>query len=171
MCADAMLRNDFAADQMARDDFLQHGRCAAFIPDAFGINERDGPLRANLQTIDLSAQYAAAAHQPQFAQARFEIVPRHKAGGFVAAFGLGLVGAQENMSPALINAELVHDCGKIGRGGGRGAVVLHKRRSFAQISGLLWRRPRRLSIWQMRPCLKTFHFRADRAWNSYGQSR
>src|ERR1035437_877487 len=47
--------HDFSADQMFLDDAFQNFRRAGVIPDAFGINDSDWPLRADAEAVGLGA--------------------------------------------------------------------------------------------------------------------
>lgn len=59
------------------DDALQYPGRAAPVPDAVGVNDRDGPIQTDPQAFDLSAvDPAARAIEPELAQAPFQEFPR-----------------------------------------------------------------------------------------------
>jgi len=91
------------------NDPFEHRRVAAVIPHSFGPDDRDRARLAHPQTIDLGPCDAAAFGQSQNFQARFQIVPCNETALAIAAFGLGLVAAQENVPPGVEAAEIVEN--------------------------------------------------------------
>jgi len=92
-------------DEMLLDDLLKHGGRAGVIPDAVGIDNRDGPILADAQAIGFGAIYSTLAGQLQFFEPGFQVFPCLMPRGLFTAFGVGLVTAQENMPANVANAE------------------------------------------------------------------
>jgi len=65
------------------------------IPDALGINQRDGATIADAQAI--GARAIDPVQQAKLFQAPLQIVPRLQTSLFAAALGFGLVGAEKDV--------------------------------------------------------------------------
>jgi hypothetical protein len=92
--------DDLAFDEVFLDDALQNFGCAGVIPDAFGINDSDGTVHANAETIRFCAKndrVVALAHA-EFFEAIFEVFPGFDAVLLRAALRFGLVGAKKDMA-------------------------------------------------------------------------
>lgn len=116
-------------EQMFLDDPLNNFWRSRFVPDALGIDHHDRALLANPEAIGLGAEDTTGAMtsgrplaiggrlvESEFLEPPFEVVPGFKAGGFVTADGLGLVGADEDMPIDLVESEF-------GDGGLEGRVL------------------------------------------------
>ncbi len=86
------------AYQMFLNDAFQNIRRAGVVPDAFGINECDGPLLTYPQTVSLGSVDSTLARQAEFIEAGFQVVPGFEACRLLRAFWLGLIAAQEDMA-------------------------------------------------------------------------
>jgi len=106
--------NNATADEMFLNHPLENLGAAGMIPDAFGVNDGDGAVRADLEAVGLSTEDAAVAGELQFFQTAFEVVPRSEAVLLQRALRLGLIGAEEEMALDSIGA----DGGEFGPGGG-----------------------------------------------------
>jgi hypothetical protein len=84
-----------AADQVFLDDALQHFWCGGVIPDAFGVDDGDGPAFADTEAVGLGAIHVV--EESQFSQAAFQVVPGFDAHLSRAALRIGLLGTQEDM--------------------------------------------------------------------------
>ena len=86
---------------------LQDGGGTGVIPDALGINDRDGTMQADAQAIGLGAKDGRilARGQTQFLQPPLEKLPRLQAGFLGAALGFGLIGAEKNVARHLFNSQ------------------------------------------------------------------
>lgn len=93
-----MLGNWIATDDVLGDDPIEDVGRASVVPDAVGIDHRDGAIGADPQTISLCAQYAPGLGETEFAQPGLEELPRLEGGFAIAALGLGLVAAQEDVT-------------------------------------------------------------------------
>ena len=98
--------DDFPADQVLLDDALQNFRRAGVIPDAFGINDRDGPAHTDAQAVGLGAIHQRlGAGEIQFLEPPFQKFPRGQTGFARTAFRFGRVGAKKNVAPEFFNPE------------------------------------------------------------------
>src|SRR5512133_2266764 len=71
------LHDRFPADEMLLDDLFQHGRRAGVIPDRLGIHDRNRPLRAHAQAVDLGAIHErAGTGEFEFLEPALEVFPR-----------------------------------------------------------------------------------------------
>ena len=83
---------------MLLDDFFQHIRCAGVIPNAFGVNDRDRPIGAHAQAIDLAAiDQRLGAGELQVFEALLEELPGHCGLFGGRAMRLSLIGTKKNM--------------------------------------------------------------------------
>src|SRR5688572_17913002 len=102
------LGHDLAPNEMLLNDPLQDFRGARMIPDAFGIHDGDGSAGADAQAICLRAiDQRFRFNQSQFLQSPLQVIPRRQALLLLAAFGFGLVGAQEDVTPVFLQAQAV----------------------------------------------------------------
>src|SRR5689334_3343090 len=91
---------------MLLDNTLQNLRPARVIPYRFRINHRDWSLGADSQTVHLAPVHQRLrACQVQLLEPPLEIFPRFQALLPWSAFGLSLVGAQQDMTPILLQTE------------------------------------------------------------------
>ena len=91
---------------MFLNNAFQHGRRAGVIPDAFRINHCDGAVRADAKAICLGAvNQRVWANKIQFLKAAFQIFPRLKTLFLRGAVRLGLVRAQKNVPPVLLQTQ------------------------------------------------------------------
>lgn len=87
------------------------------IPNAFRINDGDRSVQADAQAVRLGAVNfrVGAGGESELLEAAFEKFPGRQPGIFGAAFGFGLVRAEEDVALDFLDAE----------GGGAGAEVVH----------------------------------------------
>jgi len=78
------------------------------IPDAFGIYNRDGTIRANPQTVGFAPIDSAILGKVKLIQPVFKVIPRLKPGFFLAAFGFCLVAAQKNMPADIFQPDFLN---------------------------------------------------------------
>src|ERR1019366_7595623 len=108
---DRVLRDGAPADEVLLDDPLEDGWVARAIPDAFGIDDRDGAAGANPQAVRLVPLHAAARREAELFQARLQEVPRGVRAILLGALRLRLVAAEKDMPLALRDAEGLRDRG------------------------------------------------------------
>jgi hypothetical protein len=89
--------DDPPADQVFLDNSLERRRIRVAIPDALRIDQRNRSALAHAKAV--GARAVDAVEQPQFAQASFEIIPGFDSFLARAALGLGLIGAQKDVTP------------------------------------------------------------------------
>src|SRR5688572_636991 len=94
---------------MLLDDPLQYGRVAGTVPGAFGIDDRDRSALADAQAVGLRAADPAGLAQSQLLEPRFQVFPRRQAPLLLAALGLGLVAAEEDVPPGDGRADRLGD--------------------------------------------------------------
>ena len=92
---------------MLLDHALEHLRCAVPIPDAIRVDERHRAAHADLETIRLGAVDAGIALQPEFYQAPLQKLPRGEARFLPGALGLRLVATEKDVTPDLLDAQVV----------------------------------------------------------------
>ena len=98
--------DDRAVDQMFLNDALQHRWCARVIPDAFGIDDRDWPVRADPQAIHLApVNQRVRSEEIQFLEPPFQEFPRFKSFLLRRALRLRLIGAQKNVAAIPLQSE------------------------------------------------------------------
>jgi hypothetical protein len=119
---ECLIHHHLIVDQMFLDDPLNDCWSSCLVPDTLGVDNHDRALLANAEAISLGAEDATGAFrcrfvQSQFLEAAFEVGPGLQAGGFVAAEGFGLVGADEDMAIDFVQAEF-RNCGLEGSGFG-----------------------------------------------------
>ena len=64
-----------AVDQVFLNNAFQNIRCAVPIPDAFGVNQSNRALHANLQAVRFTAVYAALVGEFQLSESFFQVIP------------------------------------------------------------------------------------------------
>lgn len=89
-----------AADEVLVDDAGEDFGGGAAVPDAFGVDDGDGALIAQAEAVGLGAVDAGLG-----AEALFEELPGAEAFFAGAALGLGLIGAQEDVTAQGADAE------------------------------------------------------------------
>ena len=98
--------SQLAVEQMALDDLFEHLRRAGVIPNSIRINDRDRPMRADAQAVDLAAiNQRLWAHQIELVQPLLEELPRGECLLAWGAVRFGLIGAQENVPAVLFQAQ------------------------------------------------------------------
>src|SRR5262245_61285016 len=71
--------DDASADEMFLDDSLEHLGRAGVIPDAFGINDRDRPARADAEAVGFRAiDQRLGSRELQFLEPLLQKFPRRK---------------------------------------------------------------------------------------------
>jgi hypothetical protein len=92
-------RHGFSADEMFLNDAFQHSRRATVIPNAFGINDRDGAARADAQATSFAAKHErVGTDEVQFFEALLEKFPRGEGLFARATLGFVRVGAEKDMA-------------------------------------------------------------------------
>lgn len=86
-------------------DFFRH----RVIPDAFGIDDGDGPVFTDAQAVGLAAERAVTGGR----DALLHMLPDFVGLLFRRAFGLGLIGANEDVAIEFSDAEISGDCWQI----------------------------------------------------------
>src|SRR5690606_22651791 len=79
------------------DDPLEHRWIALVVPRAFRIDDRDRSALADAEAVRLRAQHPALVRQAEFLQPLLQEVPRLDAARLVAALGIRLIAAQEDV--------------------------------------------------------------------------
>jgi hypothetical protein len=87
------------------DDALEDRRIAVRIPGAFRVDHRDRPGLTDAQAVRPRPQDAAFVRQPEFGEPLLEVIPRDDRSLAVAALGLGLIAAQQDVAPRHGNAD------------------------------------------------------------------
>ena len=95
---------------MLLDDALQNLRSARMIPNPFRINDRDRPKCTNAKTIRFRAKNRrlVTLGKLQFFKPILQVFPRFYALFLRAALGLGLVGAEEDVTLDRIDPQRVY---------------------------------------------------------------
>jgi len=76
------------------------------IPDPLRINYRNRPAQADTQTIGLRAiNQRLRAYEIQFLESSLQEFPRFQTDLLRRAFRLGLIGAEKNVSPVLLQSQ------------------------------------------------------------------
>ena len=97
--------NNSPVNQMFLYDSLNHFRRAGMIPDAFGINHGDRPLRADAQAIRFGAiNQRLRLGKIQFFEPPLQVIPRFKPLLFRRALRLSLVRTKKNVPPIFFQA-------------------------------------------------------------------
>ena len=87
-----------ALDQMLTHDLLQHGRIAATVPGSFRVDHSDRPVLAHAQAVGLGTVYATSTREPKLVQPPLQELPGRQRLSPIAALGLSLVAAQEDVT-------------------------------------------------------------------------
>jgi|SRR5688572_26349834 len=95
---------------MLVDDPLENDRIASSVPRAFGIHDRDRTTFADAKAIRFRTENAAGFGQAQLLEPLFQKFPCFDRSVTVAAFRIGLVGAQEDVPPGV---RYTDGCGEI----------------------------------------------------------
>ena len=96
-------------DQVLLDDPFEHLGRAGVIPDAFGVNHRNGAPRADVKAVDLAALHPRGrSGKAEFLQSRLEVFPGFKSELPRAALWFGLICAQENVMPIRAQTEALN---------------------------------------------------------------
>ena len=137
---EGVVAHRLAVDQMALDDLLEHLRRAGVIPDAVGIDDRDGPVGADAQAVDLAAiDQRLRPGEVERLEAGLEEFPGRERLFARRALRLGLVRAQENVPDIFFQAE---------RGGGLMQFVSHDSQRFRAKGVDCWEHYPRLLEWE-----------------------
>ena len=84
-----------------------HFRCYVVVPGAFGVDDGDGALFANMQAVGFGAEEAAAVERlVHFGDALLQVLPRFGTLFESGALGLGLLGAKENVAFDFADAQV-----------------------------------------------------------------
>jgi hypothetical protein len=79
------------------DDPLEYGRITLCVPGSFRVDDGDGTILTDPQTVRFRAVDPPGFGKPQFSQPALEIIPGLERPLLVTAFGLGLIAAKEDM--------------------------------------------------------------------------
>ncbi len=107
---DTILFHGRASDEVLRDDSFEHFGSAGVIPDAFRVNDGNGATEADAEAVGFRPENGGGV-EVERGEAGFEEIPGDEAGVAVAALGLGLIGAEEDVA------------GSIGEAGGAGGAL------------------------------------------------
>ena len=69
MLCDDEFRNGYAADQVLGDDALQRRRGTRAVPHSFGVDDGDGSVLANTQTVGFGTVDLAVLRKVEFGEA------------------------------------------------------------------------------------------------------
>ena len=94
---------------MLVDDPREHWRIAGAIPRSFRINDGNGTSFADAKTVGLGAEDTALVGEAQLLQPALQEPPGLLAPFPVAALGLRLIAAQEDVPPRNRHADLLGD--------------------------------------------------------------
>lgn len=89
--------HDASPHQVFLDDALEDARVAFAIPGALGIDYRDGPTLADAEAVGLGAIDPPQLREAELLEPALQVAPGFQGSFPVAALGLGLVGAQEDV--------------------------------------------------------------------------
>jgi len=105
---------DSLEDVFLEDAFDDFGG-AGVVPGAVGVDDGDGALGAGAEAVGFGAEevWGGAGGEAEFGDAAFEVVPGVDAGLFGAAFGFGLVGAEEEVAASGVEAEGLGGVGEV----------------------------------------------------------
>ena len=92
-------------DQMLLDDALEHRRIARAVPSPFRIHNSDRAAFADPQAIGFRAEDAARLGQPKLFEPLLQKFPRLDRSLAIAAFRVGLIGAQKDMAARVRHAD------------------------------------------------------------------
>ncbi len=96
--SEAILFYDAAIDQMLLDNDFEHLGGAGVVPDTFGVDYGYGAVLTYSQAIDFAAVDISLVRQSQFAKSFFQEFPGLQTCFLLAAFRVGLVGAQKDVT-------------------------------------------------------------------------
>src|SRR6185295_7113040 len=99
MSRNQILVHHAAANQMLLNDPLEHRRIALAVPRPFGIDDRNRSAFADPQAIRFGSKDAALLGQLQVLESLLQEAPCRKTAFLVAALGLFLIAAEEDVSP------------------------------------------------------------------------
>jgi hypothetical protein len=105
MMGDQRIVDDVAADEVFHDDPLEDRRIALPVPRAFRIDDGDRPALADTKAVGLAAKDAALLGEPELLEPPFQVVPGCETAIPVAALGLGLIAAEEDVAPGDADAD------------------------------------------------------------------
>ncbi len=95
---EAVAFDDLTTEEVLLDDLFQNVRVAGVIPHAFRIDDRDGALEADAQTVGAGAlDDAVRSGEPDFLEAFLEELPRSEAGLEIATLGFAGSCAEEDV--------------------------------------------------------------------------
>ena len=103
---EAKVVDDLAADQMFLDDAFEDGRSARVVPGSLRIDESDGTVHANPETVGFgSIDQRFGPHQVQHFQPRFQELPGNQPVRARTTLRLGWVGTEEDVAAVGAQAE------------------------------------------------------------------
>lgn len=98
--SEAILLDGASLDQVFLDDPFEDFRGAMVVPSSLRIDNGNGALCADTQTIDFaSINKRMRPDQLQFLQTAFQILPGFQTFHSRTAFGFRLIGAKEDVAP------------------------------------------------------------------------
>lgn len=97
MSRDQEFTDDVSVDEVFLDDALEHRGIAGAVPGTFGVHDRDRSTLADAETVRFGSKDAALLGEFQLFEPLLEKRPRGEAAILVAALGLCLIAAQEDM--------------------------------------------------------------------------
>jgi hypothetical protein len=126
------LGDGVAGEEVFLDDAFEDFGGAGVVPGAFGVDDGDGAVDADLEAIGLGAvDEGVGAGEFEFLEAALEVIPGGDAFLLVAALGLGLVSAEEDMAFDFFDAQISDGCPEIDGQFGRSHFLLLSRASSA----------------------------------------
>src|SRR5260370_24688437 len=98
MTDDERVFHDASADEVFLDNPLENRRIALPVPRPFRIDDGDRPAFADPEAVGLAAKDAALLGEPELFEPPLQVVPRGESALLVAAFRLGLIATQKDVT-------------------------------------------------------------------------
>jgi hypothetical protein len=115
------------AEKVALNDGFEDFGRTRMVPDAFGIDDRDGPAHANPEAVGLGAEdERLRTDESEFLQAALQEFPGRDPGVPGAALRFGRIGTEEDVALEAAQTQGVHRGGQFGRGHKRLAGCFHE---------------------------------------------
>jgi hypothetical protein len=99
MRLDQMLGDHATSDQVFLNNAFEHRRVTLAVPSSFRVHDGNRTTLADAEAVGFRAKDAAPFRELQLLEAPLQKSPCGKAPLLVAAFGFGLIAAEENVPP------------------------------------------------------------------------
>ena len=123
MFDDQHVSHDSTREQMLLDNSLEHRRVAVTVPSALGVHDGDRATFAHAQAIGLRAQDTAASRKAKLLEATLEIAPGLQPTVLLAALGVCLIAAEEDMTCGIVDTDARRDSALTVPASGLGGVL------------------------------------------------